>query len=677
MGELDRLYRVDPTKFSAAARILHDVRYAGLYGYNTNNNNTNRGGGHGYPGSNASTSAATTTTTTGGYARAGHGGSSVGGYGGSSAAGAGAGPAGSGARTGGMSVSTGLPPPRFGGGGGGGGAGTTSYGGGGGYGSYGSTSTTSAGGIASASSSSTTTRWQNDEIPIKFRPSPFYRVEKSLSAPVTLYKAEQGDRKVASLSFGLTEVQRKLIDKARESPSNPQYEVRLYCTSDNNYSVGRPHASQFPAPVEFPQTCEIKLNGTTLNVNTKGIKKQPGTVPPVNLSSKKGPSVQTGTGQLNRVEVIYINTDKTTYYMVAYLVETTSIAKIVEKVKAGRTKPKEEVIQSIKDLNSDEEIAAGALGLSLRDPLSFVRIGTPVRSNTCNHVSCFDAETWFEMNQQTPTWGCPICSKTLKFEEMVVDGYFEEILRVCPSSVDSVTVEPDGTWRSDDNKYGTAPPRATKSNGASTGANNSPRGGSLGAAAAGTTNGWENRDGSVKPDVSGENGKGKGRADPPEALLLDSDDDDDDDADGQPLAKRQRVGVFAAPTSTQYANGTGQGSRGVSEVLDLTLTDSEDEAPPPPPPRPPPFSRTTSSMTTLTTTAAGSTNGTTHLGPRPGLSRNGSGTGTGTGAGTGVGMGDESGKTVAEVQRDIDAMNKRMSDEYGPDWRDRFGMTDP
>jgi len=105
----------------------------------------------------------------------------------------------------------------------------------------------------------------------------------------------------SSLNFAIT---------FRESPNNPQYEVRLYCTSDNNYSIGRPHASQFPAPIEFPQTCEIKLNGVTVNANTKGIKKQPGTTPPVNLSSKKGPTVQIGPGQLNKIEVIYTNTEK-------------------------------------------------------------------------------------------------------------------------------------------------------------------------------------------------------------------------------------------------------------------------------------------------------------------------------------------------------------------------------
>ncbi|GAA5956340.1 hypothetical protein JCM3765_005633 [Sporobolomyces pararoseus] len=485
-------------------------------------------------------------------------------------------------------------------------------------------------------------RWQNDDVPIKFRPSPFYRVEKSLSPPVTLFKADPGDRKVATVNFALTEAQKTLINKAKESISNPQYEVRLYCTSDNNYSIGRPHASQFPAPIEFPQTSEIKLNNVTINVNTKGIKKQPGTTPPVNLSSKKGPTVNTGPGQLNKVELIYANTERTTYYMVAYLVETTPVKKVVEKVKAGRTKPKEEVIQSIKDLNSDEEIAAGPLGLSLRDPLSFARIGVPIRSRFCNHISCFDAETWFEMNEQTPTWGCPICSKTLKFEDMVVDGYFEDILKTCSSSVDAVTVNPDGTWRSDDNKFGTGPPRPEKSSTNNSSTRNSPR------------REDQDREESTKPDINGNgngNGKGKAKAQP-EALTIDSDSDDDG-----PLAKRPRIGGFgaggASHSGSPFLNGSGtngvRNGRGASEVLDLTLSDSDDDqsAPvtrPPPQPAAPSISRQNSNS----------------------MARNGS-AGGGGGAPGGV-------KTVADVQRDIDAMQQRMREEYGDDWRTRFNI---
>ena len=33
-------------------------------------------------------------------------------------------------------------------------------------------------------------------------------------------------------------------------------------------------------------------------------------------------------------------------------------------------------------------------------------------------------------------------------------------------------------------------------------------------------------------------------------------------------------------------------------------------------------------------------------------------------------------KTIAEVQKDIDAMNKRMREEYGENWRTRFNIED-
>ncbi|GAA5923708.1 uncharacterized protein JCM15063_003737 [Sporobolomyces koalae] len=504
-------------------------------------------------------------------------------------------------------------------------------------------------------SGSVVNRWQNDEVPIKFRPSPFYRVEKSLSPPVTLFKAEQGDRKVGCLSFGLTEVQRTLINRARESPSNPQYEVRLYCTSDNNYSIGRPHASQFPAPIEFPQICEIKLNNVLVNANTKGIKKQPGTTPPVNLSSKKGPSVMTAPGQLNRVEVAYSNTDRTTYYMVAYLVETTPLKKVVEKVKAGRTKAKEEVIQSIVDINKDEEIAASSFSVSLRDPLSFARIGIPVRSKLCNHISCFDAETWFEMNEQTPTWNCPICSKTLKPEDMVVDGFMEDILKTCSSSVDKVEVNPDGTWRSDDNKYGTAPARPNKglivpgggSGTGTSGIHNSPRQDL-------------SREGSVKPDISGINSSNKGKA-KVDALTLDSDSEDDD----QPLAKKPRLanpngGTYhsAGGSASPFMNGAGtngvRNGRGASEVLDLTLSDSDEE-----PTAPAPRTTFTNPIRTTTNPYVASAS----------MARNGSRTGSGTGP---PANGDP--RTVEEIRKGVNDMNERMQKEFGADWRTKFSL---
>jgi hypothetical protein len=52
---------------------------------------------------------------------------------------------------------------------------------------------------------------QSDTVPIRFRTSPFYRVEKALSGIIPCVRAGPGDRKVVICNFALTEAQRALL----------------------------------------------------------------------------------------------------------------------------------------------------------------------------------------------------------------------------------------------------------------------------------------------------------------------------------------------------------------------------------------------------------------------------------------------------------------------------------
>ena len=60
------------------------------------------------------------------------------------------------------------------------------------------------------------------------------------------------------------------------------------------------------------------------------------------------------------------------------------------------------------------------------------------------------------MMEQTTKRLCPVCEKTLQAEDIIVDGYFDDILNSTPSSVENVTVETDGEWYTTDRKYGSA-----------------------------------------------------------------------------------------------------------------------------------------------------------------------------------------------------------------------------
>lgn len=87
--------------------------------------------------------------------------------------------------------------------------------------------------------------------------------------------------------------------------------------------------------------------------------------------------------------------------------------------------------------------------MSLKDPISTLKISTPCRSTVCTHNRCFDAESFLQLQEQAPTWQCPICNKTISFEALAVDEYVQEILDSVPRGTNQVTIEPDGQWSSD------------------------------------------------------------------------------------------------------------------------------------------------------------------------------------------------------------------------------------
>lgn len=103
--------------------------------------------------------------------------------------------------------------------------------------------------------------------------------------------------------------------------------------------------------------------------------------------------------------------------------------------------------------------------MSLTCPLSIVRINVPCRSLVCAHNQCFDALSFLQLQEQAPTWQCPICSKSISFEALAVDQYacsssmirwllltilifryVNDVLANTPQDMEQVTIEPDGKW---------------------------------------------------------------------------------------------------------------------------------------------------------------------------------------------------------------------------------------
>ncbi|KAI9065812.1 hypothetical protein FKP32DRAFT_1646795 [Trametes sanguinea] len=438
---------------------------------------------------------------------------------------------------------------------------------------------------APAAASSSTAPAPAPAPSIRFKYSPFFRVERLVSPIVECPESTSSmDRRSQALSFTITN---DVIAKLN-SPST-KYQLRLYCTSSTFYTPPGPFRTSpsAPCPIEFPPTCEVRVNGVQLGANLKGLKKKPGTAPPPDL----GKSVRLVHGQTNRVEMIYVNSQQPTapkkYYLAVMLVEVTTVDQLIDRLRKGKYKPKEEILANMRrTVAEDDDIVAGAQKMSLKCPLSYMRIVTPCRSSTCVHPQCFDALSWFSVMEQTTTWMCPVCEKVLNTEELIVDGYFDDILKNTPDSVEDVIVESDGQWHTEDNKYGSAewlaahPPAAKPA---------AP---------------IKRAPSPIKPPTNGVNGMDKPRPSNAEIVILDSDEEDEDEG----RVKRElspSTDSMRLPRSSQSISIGGsqpprsQTSRSqAADIIDLTL-DSEDEEPPPRPPPVVPVSQKRKAMDDL------------------------------------------------------------------------------
>ena len=250
----------------------------------------------------------------------------------------------------------------------------------------------------------------------------------------------QADRKNIALFVTIDPEQAKQLQ-------TPQYQLRLFCTTMEAHAASL--SGRNPATVEFPLTCEARVNGQPLSINLRGSKKNIGRVPPPNLNKDKMLSM--ATGRPNRIELTYTNAPKR-HVLVAAICEVTSVETLVERLRSKQLKSKEDLLSRMRQEAEDDDIEAGAATMSLKCPLSYMRITTPCRSTHCSHVQCFDAYSFFSVNEQSPSWACPVCHKNIKVEDLFMDGYVNEILQKVPQDEESVIVEPDGSWRTSDGK---------------------------------------------------------------------------------------------------------------------------------------------------------------------------------------------------------------------------------
>jgi len=95
----------------------------------------------------------------------------------------------------------------------------------------------------------------------------------------------------------------------------------------------------------------------------------------------------------------------------------------------------------------DPDIIATSSVMSLKCPLSTMRMQLPCRGIACQHNQCFDATAYLQTQEQAPQWSCPTCNKICRIEDLALDEYVQDILDKTSKDTEQVTVEPNGDWR--------------------------------------------------------------------------------------------------------------------------------------------------------------------------------------------------------------------------------------
>ncbi|KAH9873009.1 hypothetical protein J1614_005405 [Plenodomus biglobosus] len=278
--------------------------------------------------------------------------------------------------------------------------------------------------------------YQQPQIPSRpnsyfFKESPFFEIRELIMSNISLDASPSHRQSVT----------RTLIPNEHAAARlKSDKSLRLLLFS----ALEQPLAPYARLDITFPSQIEVRINSDEVKANYKGLKNKPGSTRPADITEFVR---LTPANHRNSLVITYALTQKK-YNLFIYMVKKYSVEELTQRIKSRNVITRQSVLNEMMKNANDPDIEVGSSVMSLKDPISTLRIQTPCRSTVCTHNQCFDAESFLQLQEQAPTWTCPICNKTISYEALAVDQYVEEILNKA-RNVDQVTIEPSGEWSLD------------------------------------------------------------------------------------------------------------------------------------------------------------------------------------------------------------------------------------
>lgn len=271
---------------------------------------------------------------------------------------------------------------------------------------------------------------------VRLRPLPFYDLIEELIKPAGLISDGVLQRQNDSIvEFKLTVAQSDLLAM---SPNVKQILLR-FCYLE---TTGEQDDN-------FPPDVTVLVNGTQVvlppavsNPNKPNIPaKRPGQHVDITKLCKLCPFVQ------NVVEVrwfVDIQDPSRSYVVNVIVAEKLGADTLLHRIKERGLSDLELTKKLI--LDSDNEVATMNLQSSLICPLGKMRMTMPCKSKFCQHIPCFDALFYLQMNEKKASWICPVCYKPAYYRDLMIDGFFMDILNHTDFNVTEVKLNLDGSW---------------------------------------------------------------------------------------------------------------------------------------------------------------------------------------------------------------------------------------
>ncbi|XP_026287154.1 E3 SUMO-protein ligase PIAS4 isoform X2 [Frankliniella occidentalis] len=280
---------------------------------------------------------------------------------------------------------------------------------------------------------------------VRLKKLPFYEMMGELLKPSTLMPQGSARMQESNFVFHLTPHQATEIAMSRDTISaKNEYTVQVqmrFCLLETS-------CDQDDC---FPPGIAVKVNGKQCSLPNPIPTNRPNVEPkrpprPVNIS----PLVKLSPTVANHITVQWGADYAKQYVIAAHLVKKLTSTELLQKMKSKGVRHPDFTRGLIKEKlsDADAEIATTSLRVSLMCPLGKMRMSTPCRASTCIHLQCFDASLYLLMNERKPTWICPVCDKECLYDNLVIDGYFQDVIQSgkLPSDSHEIQLHPDGSW---------------------------------------------------------------------------------------------------------------------------------------------------------------------------------------------------------------------------------------